>query len=83
MSSGVYTSSEISVYSPVLKQAVYTLPDVGEVRFMGWPAAPTSEDSSSPIHISAYQENVTLLKTSTDDGWWTYCNGAVVDCEAS
>ena len=52
--SGSYTSSEISVYSPRIEFPSYTLPDVGEVRFMGWPSLPTSTSESSPVHISVY-----------------------------
>lgn len=55
--SGSYTSSEISVYSPRIEFPAYTLPDIGEVRFMGWPSLPTSTSESSPVHISVYQQD--------------------------
>lgn len=89
LSSGAYTSSEISVYSPRIEFPAYTLPDIGEVRFMGWLSAPTSTSEASPVHISVYQQydplsesDVTLVATPKTPGWWTYCNGATVKCGA-
>ena len=81
LSSGMYTSSEISVYTPKIELQAFQNPDIGEVRFMGWPSVPTTTREDDPVHISVYN-GVYLVKCSGTSGWWTYCNGAVVNCKA-
>ena len=56
-SDGKYTSNEISVYTPELEYSAKdnaSKPDVGEVRFMGWPSIESINKSNSPIQVSAY-----------------------------
>ena len=85
-SDGKYTSNEISVYTPELEYSAKdnaSKPDVGEVRFMGWPSIESINKSNSPIQVSAYQTNVTLVADAENGGWWAVCNGASVNCQAN
>lgn len=85
LSSGVYTSSEISVYTPKIEFQAFQNPDIGEVRFMGWPSVPTSTREDDPVHISVYQEEDPIASENIKVATWNieYCSNHTIDSIAN